>query len=83
MAEFITAFGLGILISILDMVNYMKKWNFFASIFQIVVGVSAIIAYTVIVDSGDSTSKWTITLLLAIAFVVIGVIGMIDFFRSN
>ena len=56
----------------------MNKWHLFSSIFQIVVGVAAIIAYVVIAISGEPLGRWTITLLLAIAFVVIGVIGIID-----
>jgi uncharacterized membrane protein HdeD (DUF308 family) len=61
----------------------MKKWNLFASIFQIVVGVAAIIAYIVIATSGESLGRWTITLILAIAFVAIGIVGMIDYVRSS
>lgn len=61
----------------------MKKWNLFAAIFQIVVGIAAIIAYIVIAASGEPLGKWTITLLLAIAFVVMGVINAIDYVKSN
>ena len=56
----------------------MKKWNFFAAVFQIAVGIAAIIAYIVIAASGEPLGKWTVTLLLAIVYVVIGVIGLID-----
>ena len=56
----------------------MSKWRLFSSIFQIVVGIAAIIAYIVIAASGEPLGKWTVTLLLAIAFVVIGVIGIAD-----
>ena len=55
----------------------------FSSIFQIVVGIAAIIAYIVIAASGEPLGKWTVTLLLAIAFVVIGVIGIIDWNKSK
>ena len=61
----------------------MKKWNLFAAIFQIVVGIAAIVAYIVVATSGDPLGKWTITLILAIAFVVMGVIGAIDYVKSN
>ena len=61
----------------------MKKWNLFAAIFQIVVGIAAIIAYIVIAASGEPLGKWTITLLLAVAFVVMGVINAIDYVKSN
>ena len=61
----------------------MSKWRLFSSIFQIVVGIAAIIAYIVIAASGEPLGKWTVTLLLAIAFAVIGVIGIADWKKSN
>ncbi len=61
----------------------MNKWRLFSSIFQIVVGIAAIIAYIVIAASGEPLGKWTVTLLLAIAFVVIGVIGIVDLNKSK
>ena len=61
----------------------MSKWRLFSSIFQITVGIAAIIAYIVIAASGEPLGKWTVTLLLAIAFVVIGVIGIADWKKSN
>ena len=61
----------------------MNKWRLLSSIFQIVVGIAAIIAYVVIAVSGEPLGRWTITLLLAIAFVVIGVIGLVDWNKSK
>ena len=61
----------------------MKKWNLFAAIFQIVVGSAAIVAYIVVAASGEPLGKWTITLILAIAFVAMGIIGAIDYVKSN
>ena len=61
----------------------MSKWRLFSSMFQIVVGIAAIIAYIVIAASGEPLGKWTVTLLLAIAFVVIGAIGIADWKKSN
>ena len=61
----------------------MKKWSLFASIFQIVVGIAAIISYVVIASSGEAIGRWTITLLLAIAFVIMGVIGLVDWKKNN
>ena len=61
----------------------MNKWRLFSSIFQIVVGIAAIIAYVVIAVYGEPLGRWTVTLLLAVAFVVIGVIGIIDWNKSK
>lgn len=61
----------------------MNKWRLFSSVFQIVVGVAAIIAYVVIAVSGEALGKWTITLILAIAFLIMGVIGIVDWKKSK
>ena len=61
----------------------MKKWYLFSSIFQIVVGISAIIAYIVIAVSGEPLGRWTVTLLLAIAYLVMGIINAINYVKSN
>lgn len=61
----------------------MNKWRLFSSVFQIVAGVAAIIAYVVIVASGEALGKWRITLILAIAFLITGVIGIVDWKKSK
>ena len=61
----------------------MSKWRLFSSIFQIAVGIAAIIAYIVIAAAGEPIGKWTITLVLAIAFVTMGVIGIVEWKKSN
>lgn len=61
----------------------MNKWRLFSSVFQIVVGVAAIIAYVVIAVSGEALGKWTITLILAIAFLIMGVIDIVGWKKSK
>lgn len=56
-----------------------SKWNLISSIIQLVFGILAIIAFIVIAISGEVMTKWIITLFLAIAFVIIGIIGIIDY----
>ena len=56
----------------------MKKWNLIASIVQLTVGVLAIAAFAVIGFSTESVTKWIITLVLAVIFVVLGIIGIAD-----
>ena len=56
-----------------------SKWNLISSIIQLVFGILAIIAFVVIAINGEVMTKWIITLLLAIAFVIIGIIGIIDY----
>lgn len=56
-----------------------SKWNLISSIIQLVVGILAIIAFIIIAVRGENMTRWIVTLILAIAFVVLGVIGIIDY----
>ena len=54
------------------------KWQLLVSVFQIVVGVLAIASFAVLGFGGENMTKWIVTLILAIAFVVMGIIGVVD-----
>ena len=56
-----------------------SKWNLISSIIQLVFGILAIIAFIILAINGEIMIKWIITLLLAVAFVIIGIIGIIDY----
>ena len=58
------------------------KRNFIVSIFQVVIGILAIAAFVVLGLSGEDIVKWIITLVLAVAYVVLGVIGIVEY-KSN
>lgn len=55
-----------------------SKWYLISSIFQLLVGLAAIIAFIILAINGELVTKWIITLILAIGFVVMGIIGIID-----
>ncbi len=59
-----------------------NKRNLIVSIFQLVIGIFAIVAFAALGSSGDNMTKWIITLVLAAVYVVLGVIGLIDY-KSN
>ncbi len=59
----------------------MKKWYLFTAIFQILVGIAAIIAFIFVSVSGEPLGKWIITLMVSIAFVVMGVINIINYVK--
>ena len=56
-----------------------NKWNLISSIVQLVFAMLAIIALIILAVNGELVVRWIITLLLAIAFVIIGIIGIIDY----
>lgn len=59
-----------------------RKLTLLLPIFQLVIGILAIAAFAVVGLSGESMTKWIITFILAIAFVVWGVIDIINY-KSN
>ncbi|MBQ7368631.1 MAG: hypothetical protein IJW60_02850 [Clostridia bacterium] len=56
-----------------------SKWQLFASIFQLIVGLVAITPFVILAFSGENMTRWIVTLILSIAFVVLGIIGIIDY----
>ena len=60
-----------------------SKWQLFASIFQLIVGLAAIISFAILGLSGESMAKWIVTLILSVAFVVLGITGIIDYNSSK
>ena len=60
-----------------------SKWYLISSVFQLIVGISAIISFIVLAADGENMTKWIITLLLSLAFVIIGIIGIKDYYKAN
>ena len=60
-----------------------SKWNLISSRMQLAIGILAIIAFIIIAVSGENIKRWIVTLILAIAFVVLGIIGIIDYKKQK
>ncbi len=60
-----------------------NKRELIISIFQLVIGVGTIAAFAVLGISGENMTKWAVTLILAAAYVVLGIIGIIDCCRPK
>ena len=61
----------------------MKKWPLIAAIMQLLIGIAAVAAYVVGAVGGEPLGKCTITLLLAIGFVIMGILGVIDWEKER
>ena len=59
-----------------------SKWQLFSSIFQLIVGIVAVILFAILGLSGENMAKWIVTFILACGFVALGIIGIIDY-KSN
>ena len=55
------------------------KWILFSSIFYLVVGVFAITAFLILGYDGENMTKWVVSFILSIIFILIGVIGIVDY----
>ena len=58
------------------------KFNLIASIFQLVIGILAILSFVVLGINGEDMTRWIVTLILSVGFVVLGIIGILDY-KSN
>ena len=61
----------------------MKRRPLIAAVMQLCIGIAAVAAYIVDAAGGEPLGKWTITLILAIAFIVLGVIGFADWIKEK
>ena len=59
-----------------------SKWQLFASIFQLIIGLATVTSFVILIFSGENMARWIVTLVLSIAFVFLGIIGIIDY-KSN
>ena len=59
-----------------------RKWQLIASVFQLTDGLAAILAAIIALIGGENMSKWIVTVLLSAAYVVLGIIGIMDY-KSN
>ncbi len=58
------------------------KWNLIASIFQLIVGLLAIAAFIILAVNGEDLRRFIVTAVLALCFVVLGVIGIADYIKK-
>ena len=56
--------------------NMKCKWNLISSVVQLVFGTLAIMTFIILLINGEDISKWIITLLLTVAQIIIGIIGI-------
>jgi uncharacterized membrane protein HdeD (DUF308 family) len=56
-----------------------SKWQLFGSVFQLIVGILAIASFVILWFGGENMSKWIVTLILSIGYVVMGIIGIVDY----
>lgn len=60
-----------------------KPFQLIASLVQLVFGLAAIAAFFLLRSAGEDSSRWTITLLLAIAFAGMGIHGLVEYFKKD
>ena len=56
-----------------------SKGSLIVSIFQLVIGLLATAAFIISALNGGNMTKWIITLILAVAYVVLSIIGIANY----
>lgn len=69
--------------NIIERYKMKSKWYLISSIIQVIIGLSAIISFFVLKQAGEDMARWVITLILAIAFEVMGIINIIDYKKKQ
>lgn len=59
-----------------------NKWSLIASLFQLIIGIVAMVTFVLVGLSGENMIKWIVTLILALVFIVMGIIGISNY-RNN
>jgi carbon starvation protein CstA len=59
-----------------------KKWELFASIFQLLVGVAAIASFVVLATGGEDMTRWIITVVPAVGYLVMGIMGIVEWIKK-
>lgn len=58
----------------------MKRiFDLIISMFQLLVGLLGIITFIILLINGETMTKWIMTLLLSIGFVMLGIFGILDY----
>ena len=60
-----------------------SKWQLISSVFQLAVGIAAVVAFVVLAVNGENMARWIVTLILAVAFIVLGVIGLVSYVKQK
>jgi hypothetical protein len=55
-----------------------KKWCLIVSLTQILVGVLGVAAFAIMAAGGEDMQRWIITLVLALGYVAMGIMGIIE-----
>ena len=56
-----------------------NKWGLVSAIIQLVIGALAVASFFVLWANGEDMTRWIITFILSVAFVILGVFGIIDY----
>ena len=56
-----------------------NKWSLISSIFQLVIGAFAVVTFAIVGLNGENITKWIVTLILSAAFIILGIIGIIEY----
>ena len=59
------------------------KWNLIASIFQLIIGVMGVVSFLILGLGGEDMTPWLITLVIASAISMLGILGLVEYKKNK
>ncbi len=53
-----------------------SKWYLIASVFELIIGIVAVVAFVISGLNDENMIKWIVTLILSVALIVLGIVGI-------
>ena len=61
----------------------MSKWQIASSLVQMIIGFLGVVAYIILLVSKEPMLKWTVTLILSIAYFIIGLVNFLQIIKRK
>ncbi len=61
----------------------MSKWQIASALVQMIIGFLGVVAYIILLVSKEPMLKWTVTLILSIAYFIIGLVNFLQIIKRK
>lgn len=61
----------------------MSKWQLVSSLVQMIIGFLGVVAYIILLIISEPMLKWTVTLILSIAYFIIGLVNFLQIIKRK
>lgn len=61
----------------------MSKWQIASSLVQMIIGFLGVVSYIILLVISEPMLKWTVTLILSIAYFIIGLVNFLQIIKRK